>query len=204
MARVDITDIRRRQIIDAALKVVAEKGYHNATIADIAGEMEVGHGTIYRYYENKLDIASAVIQDIIENIAAVVTAEPPDEAQTLEEYRSQLYKIGDRFYDLLDSKPEYHRLLFFEALSIDEAVTEKINNAYTLFARYTELYLKNGIKKGFLRPDIHTNETAFAINGMLFEAARRLSLASSKDTESRKVWTDTIIGLMLDGLALGP
>jgi AcrR family transcriptional regulator len=204
MARVDITDIRRRQIIDAALKVVAEKGYHNTTIADIAREMEVGHGTIYRYYENKLDIASAVIQDIIENIAAVVTAEPPDEAKTLEEYRSQLHKIGDRFYDLLDSRPEYHRLLFFEALSIDEAVTTKINNAYALFASYTELYLKNGIKKGFLRPDIHTHETAFAINGMLFEAARRLSLAASSDTESRKAWTDTIIGLMLDGLAQRP
>ena len=202
MARVDITAIRRREIIDAALKVLAEKGYHKASIADIARELQVGHGTIYRYFKNKLDIASAVIQDIIENIAGVVTAEPPDVAKTLEEYRGQLYNIGDRFYDLLDSKPEYHRLIFFEALSIDEAITAKIDSAFTLFAGYTEMYLKNGIKEGFLRPDIHTHEASFVINAMLFEAARRLSLASSIDAESKKAWTETIVGIMLDGLAL--
>jgi len=202
MARVDITAIRRREIIDAALKVLAEKGYHKATIADIARELQVGHGTIYRYFKNKLDIASAVIQDIIENIAGVVTAEPPDVAKTLEEYRGQLYNIGDRFYDLLDSKPEYHRLIFFEALSIDEAITDKIDSAFTLFAGYTEMYLKNGIKEGFLRPNIHTHEASFTINAMLFEAARRLSLASSIDAESKKAWTETIVGIMLDGLAL--
>jgi AcrR family transcriptional regulator len=202
MARVDITEIRRRQIIDAALKVVAEKGYHNATIADIARELQVGHGTIYRYFKNKLDIASSVIQDIIENIAEVVTAEPPDEARTLEEYRSQLYHIGERFFELLDSRPEYHRLLFFEALSIDEAVTARINNAYTLFAGYTELYLKNGIKEGFLKPEIHTCEASLAINSMLFEAARRLYPDSSANTESKKAWVETVVGIMLDGLAL--
>jgi len=202
MARVDITEIRRRQIIDAALKVVAEKGYHNSTIADFAGELQVGHGTIYRYFKNKLDIASSVIQEIIENIAEVVTAEPPDGAKTLEEYRSQLYHIGELFYDLLDSRPDYHRLLFFEALSIDEAVTAKIDTAYILFAGYTELYLKNGIKEGFLKPDIHTREASLAINSMLFEAARRLYLDSSVDAESKKAWTETIVGIMLDGLAL--
>jgi AcrR family transcriptional regulator len=202
MARVDIAAIRRREIIDAALKVLAEKGYHKTGIADIARELQVGHGTIYRYFKNKLDIASSVIEDIIENIAEVVTAEPPDGAKTLEEYRRQLYNIGDRFYDLLDFKPEYHRLLFFEALSIDEAITAKIDSAFTLFATYTELYLKNGIKEGFLRPDIHTHEASLAVNAMLFEAARRLSLASSIDAESKKRWTDTIVGIMLDGLAL--
>jgi AcrR family transcriptional regulator len=164
--------------------------------------MQVGHGTIYRYFENKLDIASSVIQEIIENIAEVVTNEPPDGANTLEEYRSQLYHIGERFYDLMDSRPDYHRLLFFEALSIDEAVTAKIDSAYILFASYTELYLKNGIKKGFLKPDIHTREASLAINSMLFEAARRLYLDSSVNAESRKAWTETIVGIMLDGLAL--
>jgi hypothetical protein len=64
------------------------------------------------------------------------------------------------------------------------------------------MYLKNGIKHGYLRPDIHTYETSYAINAMLFEAARRLSLAPEINEEMKKAWSETIVGLMLDGLAL--
>jgi AcrR family transcriptional regulator len=200
MARVDITDIRRREILDAAYKVFTAKGYHNAGMADIAAELQVGHGTLYRYFKNKLDIATSVIDEIIVLITEVVTAEPPKGIKTLEQYREQLESIGTRFFDLLDTHPEAHQFLFFEALSIDATVTTRINAAFTLFAAYTEMYLRNGIEEGFLRPDIHTSEASFAINAMLFEAARRLALAPEIDDAAKQAWTETVIGLMLDGL----
>ncbi|MHB8895320.1 MAG: TetR/AcrR family transcriptional regulator [Candidatus Geothermincolia bacterium] len=199
----DITDIRRREILDAAYKVFSEKGYHNAGMADIAAEMKVGHGTIYRYFDNKLDLASSVIEDLIVKISAVVTADPPEQVTTLEEYRDCLERIGDSFFTLLEENPELHQWLFFEALCIDESVTEKINAAFTLFAAYTEMYLQNGIKRGFLKLEIHTHEASLAINAMLFEAARRLSMAPRIDEGSKKVWFDTIVGLILNGLAAG-
>jgi AcrR family transcriptional regulator len=202
VARVDITDIRRREIIDAAYKVFAAKGYHNAGMADIAAELQVGHGTLYRYFKNKLDLASCVIEDLIVKISEVVTAEPPETVTTLDEYRACLERIGERFFALLEDNPELHQWLFFEALCIDESVTEKINAAFTLFAAYTELYLKNGIEHGFLRPDISTRETSLAINAMLFEAARRLSGVPKIDEESKRVWSDTVIGLIVEGLAV--
>jgi len=203
LARVDITDIRRREILDAAYKVFSEKGYHNAGMADIAAEMNVGHGTIYRYFDNKLDVASSVIEDLIVKISEVVTADPPEQVTTLEEYRDCLEHIGENFFGLLEDNPELHQWLFFEALCIDESVTEKINAAFTLFAAYTEMYLQNGIKRGFLREDIHTHETSLAINAMLFEAARRLSMAPKIDEGSKRVWFETIVGLILNGLAVG-
>ena len=201
MARVDITDIRRREILDAAYKVFAEKGYHNTGMADIARELDVGHGTIYRYFKNKLDLASSVIEDLIVKISTVVVADPPEEITTLEEYRECLGRIGDNFYNLLEESPELHQWLFYEALCIDESVTAKIDAAFELFAGYTELYLQNGIKRGFLRKGIHTHETALAINAMLFEAARRLSAAPKIDEGSKRVWLETIVGLILDGLS---
>ncbi len=44
---------RRNQILDAAAKVFAEKGFHPTTIKDIAVEAGIAHGTIYNYFENK-------------------------------------------------------------------------------------------------------------------------------------------------------
>jgi AcrR family transcriptional regulator len=204
LARIDITDIRRRQIIDAAFKVFSEKGYHSSTMADIAAELDVGHGTLYRYFKNKLDIATSVIDDIIVKISEIVADLPPQEITSLEEYRDRLDQIGGRFFELLDENPEMHDFLFYEALSIDSTVTEKINAAFSLFGAYTELYLRNGIERGFLRDNIRTKEAAFAINAMVFEAARRIASGSPPGEEEKKAWSETITGLILNGLGIQP
>ncbi|KXG43992.1 TetR/AcrR family transcriptional regulator [Tepidibacillus infernus] len=43
-------------IIDAAVKVIAEHGYHNAQVTKIAREAQVADGTIYLYFESKDDL----------------------------------------------------------------------------------------------------------------------------------------------------
>ena len=44
---------RRRQILEAALRVFAQKGFHTANVSDIAAEVGVSQGTIYWYFESK-------------------------------------------------------------------------------------------------------------------------------------------------------
>lgn len=44
---------RRNQILDAATTVFAEKGFHRATIRDVARAAGIADGTIYNYFENK-------------------------------------------------------------------------------------------------------------------------------------------------------
>jgi len=44
------------QILEAAIKVFAEQGFHQATISQIAREAGVADGTIYLYFKNKGDI----------------------------------------------------------------------------------------------------------------------------------------------------
>ncbi len=67
-----------RQIIDAAVIVIAENGYHQAQVSKIAKQAGVADGTIYLYFKNKEDILISVfnekmavfiesLQDIIEN-----------------------------------------------------------------------------------------------------------------------------------------
>jgi AcrR family transcriptional regulator len=58
-------EIRRKQILDAALAVFSRKGYGEATIPDIAEEAGVGVGTIYNYYESKRDLLVSLIHDYV-------------------------------------------------------------------------------------------------------------------------------------------
>ncbi|PLR98081.1 TetR/AcrR family transcriptional regulator [Bacillus sp. T33-2] len=71
-----------RQIIDAAVVVIAENGYHQAQVSKIAKQAGVADGTIYLYFKNKEDILISLfrekmgsfVQNIEEGIAGKETA----------------------------------------------------------------------------------------------------------------------------------
>jgi TetR/AcrR family transcriptional regulator, fatty acid metabolism regulator protein len=56
------------KIISAATKVFAKKGFFNARISDIAKEAKVADGTIYLYFNNKIDILRSVFEEEIDTI----------------------------------------------------------------------------------------------------------------------------------------
>src|SRR6266700_5983896 len=57
---------RRNQILDAATKVFAEKGFHPTTIKDIAREAGIADGTIYNYFENKTALLLGILDRLNE------------------------------------------------------------------------------------------------------------------------------------------
>ncbi len=52
---------RRKEILEAALKVFAKKGYHQASMQEIAREAEFAVGTLYRFFPSKKALYEAMI-----------------------------------------------------------------------------------------------------------------------------------------------
>lgn len=52
-----------RQIIDAAVIVIAENGYHQSQVSKIAKQASVADGTIYLYFKNKEDILISLFEN---------------------------------------------------------------------------------------------------------------------------------------------
>ena len=57
---------RRQDILNAATKVFGEKGFHSATLDEIAQEAEFAKGTLYLYFESKEDILASIIGTAME------------------------------------------------------------------------------------------------------------------------------------------
>jgi AcrR family transcriptional regulator len=72
---------KRRQILDAAVRVFARKGYHASRVGDIAEEAGVAHGLLYHYFESKADVLEAVFHEnwsvLLDRIASVEATEEP-------------------------------------------------------------------------------------------------------------------------------
>ena len=52
---------RREDILQAALKIFVKNGYHQSKMSDIAALAGVAHGTVYRYFPNKKNLAIELI-----------------------------------------------------------------------------------------------------------------------------------------------
>jgi AcrR family transcriptional regulator len=57
---------REQRILDAAAAIFAEKGYHRATVHDVAVQADVADGTIYNYFDSKFDLLTAILAQIAE------------------------------------------------------------------------------------------------------------------------------------------
>lgn len=192
---------KKKDILTASVQIFAEKGFHAAGIADIAQKLGMGHGTFYRYFKNKEDIFDSAVNEILKEIVSIAINEKPDGAETIEDYKAQLFRIGDKLFQLFLEDDSMARILFFESQSVS-AIQKKISNSMQIFDDYTSAYLKNGIKKGFLRKDLDLRITSRAVNTVIFEGIKEVSLIESKKERLAvgKKWITSVISIILQGI----
>jgi AcrR family transcriptional regulator len=71
----------RARIVEATLRVFAEKGYHEATMEDVADRLHVSEGTIYLYFKSKRELFKAISNigedQVAEIISSAIDSEDP-------------------------------------------------------------------------------------------------------------------------------
>jgi TetR/AcrR family transcriptional regulator, fatty acid metabolism regulator protein len=79
------TEDKRRQILDAAVRVFARKGFHASRVGDIAQEAGVAHGLLYHYFDSKDEVLEAVFHEnwsvLLERIVSVEETDEPAAVQ---------------------------------------------------------------------------------------------------------------------------
>ncbi|MGX1812230.1 TetR/AcrR family transcriptional regulator [Nocardia sp. NPDC055321] len=189
----------RQEIIDTAFACFAEKGYHATGIADIASELGIGHGTFYRYFANKRDIIDHVIDDLAARIVASLGLEnAPDAAESLEEYRVQLERIGGALNDIFLEDRRVAQLLLFQATGIDIELTTRLYGLLDTADALTTAYLEHGVEQGYLRADLDTVNTSRAVTGMILSAI--LHGLRNPDQGLSADLTQAIRRLIIDGV----
>lgn len=100
---------RRRQIADAALRVIAEQGLGRLTTQAIAAEVGITDGTLFRHFSSKEGIVLAALDRVEEQLFAGFPPEDPDPIARLERFfRFRISLVG--------ANPLIARLAFSEEL----------------------------------------------------------------------------------------
>lgn len=138
------------RIIEAAVGILATKGYQKATIQEISKTAEVSDGTIYEYFKNKEDVLfSALERQFDQNL---------DSLEELFAISSPLRKLK-RFiryhFTIYMNKPVFMKIFLFDAIYNPRFYA---SNAYRPFKNYLEsIYdiLEEGKRDGSIRIEIN-------------------------------------------------
>ena len=80
---------QRKDMLEAAMKLFSEKGYHNASMQEIAEQAEFAVGTLYKFFKNKEDMYKALVSEQAERFHSALTAaliSSEDEVEQLGNY----------------------------------------------------------------------------------------------------------------------
>ena len=67
-----LVDDKRRIILDAALQIFADRGYHGTAVPEVAASAGVGTGTLYRYFAHKEALVNEVYRDAKQRLRAAL------------------------------------------------------------------------------------------------------------------------------------
>lgn len=103
------------RIILAAEQVFYEKGYHGASINDIAGAAEIGAGTFYIYFDSKYNLYKYMLLQVSHNIRKHLSKATKD-CQT----RREIERVGMRSWLQFVRENRYMYHIIWESLYVDK------------------------------------------------------------------------------------
>ena len=144
---------RRRQILDAAVRVFANKGFTQCRVSDIAEEAGVAYGLVYHYFGSKDEVLDTLFLErwkvLVQLIADIDRQEIPA--------RDKLYAIASFIVDSYRHDPELMKVIIVEvtraANSFGQTHLAVIREAYAGIATIVEKAQADGAFTSEVTPE---------------------------------------------------
>jgi TetR/AcrR family fatty acid metabolism transcriptional regulator len=189
---------RRRQILDAAVRAFAKKGYHACRVSDIAEEAGVAYGLVYHYFESKDAVLESIFREMWGMMVAAINAVEAIEESPREQLRKSCAIVLRTWRDY----PDVVRVLVREVARSGEQLqreVEEIAHAFEALARIVE----RGQEQKVFRRDISPRLASWVIYGALEEILTGWVLGRLPgDDEDIKEAERTVVGILCDGLVI--
>jgi len=188
---------KRRRILDAAVKVFAEKGFFQARVSDIARLAGVADGTIYLYFKNKDDLLISIFEEKMKEINVKFRDALGTEKDSVQRFRRliAMHLAGFQAY------PELAAVLQVELRQSSRFMREYKKVELKNYLDLMGDVVREGQQQGVFRKDIPLGLVKRFVFGALDEVVSTWVLAGRPyDLESL---TDPLVDLFLNGLREG-
>jgi AcrR family transcriptional regulator len=134
-----LAERRRDEILSAATRLFARDGYECADLQEVADALEVGKGTLYRYFPNKQAIFQAAVDRVMSSMQAHIDTQLP----AIEDPLDRIAAAVRAYLEFFDAHPEYVEMLIQERASFkDRKKPTYFEHREKNLGRWQELYRK--------------------------------------------------------------
>ena len=162
--RPDVSEERKKQILDAAMAVFSRMGFHKARMDDIVEESGLSKGTLYWYFKSKDDIIIALLKYFFEreftDLETILHGEEPvsDRLKTFVEFTMEDVR---RMLDLLPLTFEFY------ALSLrQESIHQFIKDYFHRYMEALDPVIQEGINQGEFQP-VNARDVTIALGAIV-------------------------------------
>jgi AcrR family transcriptional regulator len=175
------TDVRRTEIADAAMRVIAAQGARHFTARALAQEVGITDGAVFRHFATM----DAIVAAVVERIETVLFLAPlPTQADPIE-------RLGAFFrarVAALAAHPHLARLLFSDHLAQlgGPEQAQRIEEFKVRTRRFIASCLAEAKEQGLLAEAVGPREAAVIVQGAVFALGHGVGGGAEKDTKA--VW----------------
>lgn len=164
-------DAKRHRIVEAAIQIFSQKGYHRTKVQDITHALGISTGTFYIYFGNKRDLFVEVVDHVFRTILGEAAKAIMDEEDLLQ----RMVVRGRVFYENYSKYNEILNQLRAEMAGEDEWPQEKIKKAYHDLTRPVIKDIQRGIDTGLYRK-MDADLLAYALTGIIEVMSLRMTI----------------------------
>jgi TetR/AcrR family fatty acid metabolism transcriptional regulator len=174
-------------IINAAIKVFADKGFYTANVADVAKEAGVADGTIYLYFKNKDDLLISLfetkMEEILQRFASLL-----DSNRNAEEKLRQFIHL---YFQMIEEDQNLAEVFQVELRQSSKFLKDYHNQNFIDFLNLIGDIIHQGQKNGQFKTDISIHTMKLIIFGALDELARQWILTDDHHDDLKKTAAET-------------
>ena len=156
----------REEILLAAEKVFAAKGFFSTTMSDIAREAEFGTGTLYKYFKSKEELYFTLIEEKVEEINGPVKAELSQKTPAVE----RIKKVLGLQFEFFERNRDFFRIYTSEQSRFEWTVKDELGkDLHEKMVAYIHILaevMRQGIEEGEFRP-MNPMDLAHALVGIV-------------------------------------
>ncbi len=147
------------KILEAATRVFAREGFHNARIEEVAKEAGVAHGTVYLYFGGKDDLLISIFRENLEELVEYVGSEVKKEANA----EDKLRRMISLQIELIETNSELAELMLVEFPQTGKFLSNSVINDLAAYIDMIANILKEGVSEGAFDDSIDVNMVAMVI-----------------------------------------
>ncbi len=142
---------RRRQILNAARKVFAEKGYHRSAVSDIVAECNIAQGTFYLYFSGKKEIFGTLLDEFIQSIFDAFFIPGAGDVGTQTQVYERFMQVVHSALAMFESNRDLARLFMLEAAAKEPGFEDKVAAFYEKLISGAAYNIELWMDRGLLR-----------------------------------------------------